>query len=80
MKAHKQTHGTYDKTIPNFFLEYMNKYEKEDKEKSLALGMAYGRFCSLASETLNDQVEDLKVNLYQKHSFLHQLIHDRGRP
>ena len=41
MKAHKQTHGTCDKTIPNFFLEYMNKYGKEDKEKSLALGTAH---------------------------------------
>ena len=80
MKTHKQTHGTCDKTIPNFFLEYMNKYGKEDKEKYLALGTAYGRFCGLASETLNDQVEDLQVNICQKHSFLHQLIHDRGRP
>ena len=80
MKTHKQTHGTCDKTIPNFFLEYMNKYGKEDKEKSLALGTAYGRFCGLASETLNDQVEDVQVNFCQKHSFLQQLIHDRGRP
>ena len=70
MKAHKQTNGTCDKTIPNFFLEYMNKYGNEDKEKSLALGMAYSNFCRLASQTLDDQVEDVQVNLCQKHSFL----------
>ena len=76
MKTHKQTQGTSDKTIPNFFLEYINKYGNEDKEKVLALGMAYGSFCHLASQTLDDQVEDVQVNLCQKHSFLHQLIHD----
>ena len=60
MKKHKETQGTYDKTIPNFFLEYINKYENEDKEKVLALGVAYSSFCHLASKTLDDQVEDLQ--------------------
>ena len=70
MKTHKQTQGTYDKTIPNFFLEYINKYGNEDQEKSLALGMAYGNFCRLASQTLDDQVEDLQNEVKKPEIFV----------
>ena len=48
----------------------MNKYGKEDQEKSLALGMAYGSFCHLASQTLEDQVEDLQNEVKKPETFV----------
>ena len=70
VKKHKQTQGACDKTIPNFFFEYINKYGNEDKQKSLALGMAYGSFCHLASQTLEDQVEDVQNEVKKPETFV----------